>query len=176
MSPWPYYVHTCPHCHFTDYSHKANLSAQEKKNIQKYLEEYCRKHNCSQLELSQKFEIFAHSQELRGLPPWKIAETYLKAAWMADDEKNRVAAERFRQQAILGFARALEGPDVKKNLRPNLTYLVGELYRRTGKFTEALQWLARVQTPLPWLAALVKQQRELAEQHNAELAGIPSHD
>ena len=176
MSPWPYFVHTCPHCHFTNNSHKANFSEPEKKNIQKYLKEYCRKHNCSQLDLSQKYEILAHTQELRGLPPLKVADAYLKAAWMADDEKNRIAAQRFRQQAIRRFARVLEGREVKEDLLPNLTYLVGELHRRTGNFTEALQWFARVQAPQPWLAALVKQQRELAAQHNADRAGMPSHD
>lgn len=176
LAPWPYFVHTCPHCHFTDYSHKAKFSALEKKNIQNYLEEYCREHNCAPSNLSQQYEILAHTQELRGLPPLKVADAYLKAAWMADDVKNRAAARRCRQQAIRHFALVLEGRAVKDDLRPDLTYLVGELHRRTGNFTEALQWFARVQAPQPRLAALVKQQRELAAQHNADPAGIPAHD
>jgi len=176
MSPIPYFIHTCPHCHFADDSHKANLSEAEKQKIHKYLEEYCRKHKCSQMKPSEKYEILAQTRELRGLPPLKVAEAYHKAAWMADDEKNSVEAKRFRQQASRRLAEALEGREVKEELRPNLTYLVGELHRRTGDFTEALQWFGRVQAPQPWLAALVKQQRELAAQHNAEPAGMPPHD
>lgn len=87
----------------------------------------------------------------------KVADAYLKAAWMAGDEKNRLAAQRFRQQAIRHFALALEGRAVKDDLLSDLTYLVGDLYRRIGNFTEALQWFDRVQAAQPWLAALVKQ-------------------
>lgn len=176
LPPWPYFVHTCPHCHFTGDSAGANFSEQEKQNCQKFLEEYCRKRNCAQLNLSQKYEILAHTRELRGSPPLKVADAYLKAAWMADDENNRAAAQRFRQQAIPHFVRVLEGREIKEELRTNLTYLVGELHRRTGNFTAALQWLGRVQAPQPWLAALIKQQRELAAQHRADPAGRPSPD
>jgi len=176
MNPLPHFVHTCPQCHFTDYSHEAKFSEAERKEIRKYLEGYCRKHNCSQLKPSQKYEILAHTQELRGLPPLKVAESYLRAAWMADDENNRLAAQRFRQAASQRLARALEGREVKEDLRPNLTYLVGELNRRTGNFTEAMQWFGRVQAPQPWLAALVKQQRELAARQNAAPAGMPAAD
>jgi hypothetical protein len=93
-----------------------------------------------------------------------------------DDEKNRIAAQRFRQQASRRLARVLEGRRVKKDLRPNLTYLVGELHRRAGNFTEVLQWFARLQAPQPWLAALVRQQQEPAAQHHTDRAGMPSHD
>lgn len=176
MNPIAYFVHSCPHCHFTNDGQKSDFSEAQKQTIRKYLAEYCRQHNCGQLKASQKYEILAHTRQMRGLPPLKVAEAYLRAAWMADDESNSAAAKGFRQEALRRLARAVESREVKDDLRPNLTYLVGELYRRTGNFTEAQQWFDRVQAPPPWLAALVKQQRGLAAQHNAAPAGMPASE
>ena len=50
LPPWPYFVHTCPHCHFTEaIAIKRIFLSQKRRTFQKYLEEYCRKHNCAQL-------------------------------------------------------------------------------------------------------------------------------
>lgn len=173
MPPLAYFVHSCPSCRFTDYNHRITLTEGEKEKLRAFLQEYAQQHDGQKLRPSQKYEIVAHSLEIRGLPSLQLGDTYIKAAWMADDEGEQKAAQEYRRQAIRHISQSLAGQEVEEKIRPNLTYLVGELNRRTGRFSEALEWFDRVQAPQPWLAALVKQQRDLASRRQSGRASLP---
>jgi hypothetical protein len=89
---------------------------------------------------------------------------------MADDARDEQAGQRLRTEAVAFMVKALDNKEVEAARVPTVTYLVGELYRRTGKFAEALAWFARVQAPEPRLAALVQKQQALAAAKDARRA------
>ena len=92
----------------------------------------------------------------------ETAQAYLKAAWMAEDEATIDWGNRFREHAKAYFAKALENHEVEEEKVPVITYLVGELNRRLGKFSEALEWFSRVKSEDLWLIKLCKQQEFFA--------------
>ena len=93
----------------------------------------------------------------------ETAQAYLKAAWMAEDETNIDSGNRFREHAKAYFAKALENHEVEEEEKvPVITYLVGELNRRLGRFSEAIEWFSRVKSEDLWLIKLCKQQEFLA--------------
>jgi uncharacterized protein (DUF2225 family) len=173
LQPMAFYPHTCPACGFTDTSHDVKLSEAEKAESKKFLATYCQKHDCKKLSPSQKYEVIAHICVVRQLSSLKIAYVFHQAAWMADDEKNREGAERFRSETLRLLNQALEKQEVKAEMVPTVTYLVGELNRRLGNFDEALKWFARVKPDVPQLTKLLEQQQKLASEHNAAKAMMP---
>lgn len=92
----------------------------------------------------------------------EIAQVYMKAAWMAEDESNLELGNRFRECAKGFLVRALETHEVEQGTTPVVTYLVGELNRRLGKFNEAAEWFSRVRSEDPRLAELCRRQEFLA--------------
>jgi hypothetical protein len=57
-------------------------------------------------------------------------------------------------------------------MKPVFTYLIGELYRRTGKFQEAVSWFGKVETSDPFLAKLSSRQKTLALNKNLHRARL----
>lgn len=92
----------------------------------------------------------------------EIAQVYLYAAWMAEDEADMEMGRSFRQQAEDYMVKALENHEVDPEKTPLITYLVGELNRRLEKFDEALAWFSRVKSEDLQLMGLCKQQKFFA--------------
>ena len=64
----------------------------------------------------------------------RLADLYLRASWCARREE-RAAREREAQcEAVLRFERALARGDVAEEQKQTVTYLIGELYRRVGRY------------------------------------------
>lgn len=70
----------------------------------------------------------------------------LKIAWLYRLKKDAESEKKFLLQAQKGFLLALEkeAPPIAGMDEESLEYLIGELYRRLGNFSEALKWLGRV--------------------------------
>lgn len=144
VDPWPYLLHTCPCCGFTDYDHCTKLGADDKERIRIFLGAYRGDSDPSAFAAWQRFEILARQYLIRSVPLWKVGYAYLRAAWMADDAAEDERAAAFRAEAIDCFVQALRGGDVPSNEIALTTYLVGELNRRIGRFDDALAWLQQV--------------------------------
>lgn len=115
---------------------------------------------------SQKYEAAAATAERRGDGPSAVADLLLHAAWCCVGEQDREAERFFRRRAAWAFERALARyDDVPSGQRAELTYLVGELWRRSDDAERARQWLDRVAGEVvddeqDWLVTLARQQRD----------------
>ncbi|HEU5175459.1 MAG TPA: DUF2225 domain-containing protein, partial [Gemmatimonadaceae bacterium] len=116
---------------------------------------------------SEKYEAAAKVAEWQSLEPRHIADLLLRAAWCCVDEGDVEAERYFRRKAAWKFEEALESYDgVQQDERAVLTYLVGELWRRTGDNTRAREWLDRVEAEVvdrqtqQWVIDAARQQRD----------------
>jgi uncharacterized protein len=169
----PHYVHTCPFCGFTDDLHEEELQHEERERILEYLSTRSLGQGLGGLSSTQKYELLANLFIIRNRPSMEIAQVYMKAAWMAEDESNLELGNRFRECAKDFLVRALETHEVERETAPVITYLVGELNRRLGKFNEAAEWFSRVRSEDPRLAELCRRQEFLAFIQTSVNARIP---
>jgi uncharacterized protein len=116
---------------------------------------------------SEKYEAAAARAERRGEGRGTIAELLLRAAWCCVHEQDAEAERFFRRGAAREYESALSRyDDVPRAQRAELTYLVGELWRRVGDGVRARVWLERVAEEVVdekaqhWLVRLAEQQRE----------------
>jgi hypothetical protein len=116
---------------------------------------------------SEKYEAAAAVAERRGEPPRVVADLLLRAAWCCETERDTEAERYFRRAAARRYEEALARyDDVPADGRAELTYLVGELWRRVGDRARARAWLDRVASEVldareqGWLVSLAEQQRD----------------
>ncbi len=145
----PFIFHTvqlCPNCGFTWESEEFdemdipdNLKDEVKKNISPEIKGEA-------LTPQKKHVLLARIYQLMEASPLQIAGAYLHASWCCvyddavDEERN------YRKKAIEYFKEALSAKNVvAEEERARLTYLVGELYRRTCDITNAHTWFDRVE-------------------------------
>jgi uncharacterized protein len=159
----PLSAHTCPFCGFTDPFHEKGIPGEERGRILQYLDS-CRVFGESPgtRSQSQQYERLAKISELRNKPSVEIAQVYLNAAWTAEDDGNLERARQLRKHAEEYLIKALEHQEVEPERTPVIIYLVAELKRRLGEFTEAIEWFSRVITEDPRLTLLCRQQKYLA--------------
>jgi hypothetical protein len=103
----------------------------------------------------------------RGAEVERIGQLLLCAAWCCVNEGDVEAERYFRCQAARMFEAALALWDgVPRETRAQLTYLVGELWRRVGDIRAASMWFDRVPSEivdLPrqrWIIRAAAQQRD----------------
>ena len=171
--PVAYFIHTCPNCGFPHESSlfrpataqkEIKIDDKEKLKISNCLSAFCENNKVTPDSFTscQKYEVLAEIHLLRGKPSLVIAEAYINAAWMADDHAHQEKIVIYRLKAVDYLNQALAKKEIKADKVPIFTYLIGELYRRAGKFDQALESFSRVKTDDPQLESLLKQQTELA--------------
>jgi hypothetical protein len=124
---------------------------------------------------SEKYEAAVETALRRGEGPQAIAELLLHAAWCCMAEEDGEAERFFRRQAAREYERALARyDDVPVERRAELTYLVGELWRRVGDRARASPWFERVAGEVidwveqGWLVTLAEQQRDRPDEWLAD--------
>ncbi|HET9455461.1 MAG TPA: DUF2225 domain-containing protein [Gemmatimonadaceae bacterium] len=166
--PLPYLIHTCARCGYSgserDFTEEVDVSPVLKERV---LNELAPVTSTGLLTGSEKYEAAAKVAEWQSLEPRHIADLLLRAAWCCVDEGDVEAERYFRRKAAWKFEEALESYDgVQQDERAVLTYLVGELWRRTGDNTRAREWLDRVEAEVvdrqtqQWVIDAARQQRD----------------
>ena len=145
--PLPYYVHLCPRCGFAGgeqaFSERFDVGPTIKQRV---WDELAPRVSERELTGSEKYEAAAKVAEWHGDAPRMIADLLLRAAWCCVDEGDIEAERYFRRKAAAAFADALAQYDsVNPDERAVLTYLVGELYRRSGDVRSAYEWFKKVE-------------------------------
>ncbi len=158
----PHLVHTCPSCGFTDEFHEEKLQSEDTEGIEEALRSFCLDKDPQRFSLTQQYELLARIFILRNRPSIEIAQAYLNAAWMAEDEKNTALGNNYRENATIFFTNAIETQQVEQAKVPLITYLIGELNRRSGNFKEALEWFSKVRSEDPRLMRLRDNQKFFA--------------
>jgi hypothetical protein len=84
-----------------------------------------------------------------------------EAGWCSGDGES---GARYRREAVIRFEDAIDAGPVPQKERATITYLIGELHRRTGNAEKAKLWFARVPDAVAgapdrqWLVDLAIQQ------------------
>lgn len=165
-----YELHTCMECAFTGYprdfdeAYDLTISPDLLQRIREQLAPQL--HSEDGIFPGKKFELAACIAEWQGASAVAIGDLYLRAAWCCADEERREDEFYYRRQAIDYFTRSLQGAEIPHEGVAIYTYLVGELYRRTGDRDNATLWFNRTQeevgheTDKQWIAELACQQRD----------------
>lgn len=164
----PYLVHMCDRCGFSgaerDFKDETELSAGVVDHVWNELAPYVAD---TEGVGSERYEAAAKVAEWRGADLRDAAELWLCAAWCCADEGD-VEAERFyRRTAAWKFEAALDAFEgVPLEDRAVVTYLTGELWRRTGDLRRARAWFDRVAGEVidaakqRWVVIAASQQRD----------------
>ncbi len=166
--PLPYLIHMCGRCGYSgserDFTEEAEVSPMLREHV---WNELAPKLACTSATGSEKYEAAAQVAEWQSMDARYVADLLLRAAWCCVDEGDIEAERFFRRRAAWMFERALGSYDgVARDERAVLTYLVGELWRRTGDTKAAAVWLGRVANEVvdppaqQWVVEAARQQRE----------------
>ncbi len=141
-APLPIQINTCPDCGFSGYRQDfgAKLDKKLKTQIGTLITPLCQ---AEDLNAGRRYELHAKIREIAGDNDWELAHEYLKGAWAAFDEQT-VNEAHLRQLAINYFEKALAEQLVPPDEEPNITYLIGELYRRIGEIEVAHRYFNQV--------------------------------
>ena len=93
----------------------------------------------------EKYIIGTHCFELlRERDILGAADYWLRGSWCARTLKDARAEQRCQREAIARFASALDERQIPEKDLPRATYLIGELSRRAGDFSRAIDFYGRV--------------------------------
>lgn len=166
--PLPYLVHMCSRCGYAgserDFTEEAEVTPTLKEHVWNELTPVAA---TGTVVGSEKYEAAAKVAEWQSLEPRHVADLLLRAAWCCVDEGDIEAERFFRRKAAWKFEEALASFDgVAREERAVLTYLVGELWRRSGDDRRAAEWFNRVPNEIidaqsqRWVIDAARQQRD----------------
>jgi len=159
------YVYICPECLYAAYHNKEIITEKiqtiftKKKSLLKKL--------IPEVKPSIKYYLCAKILEWSDQSKYSIGWTYLRAAWMARDEKNKSLEKKFRKKAVNFFREALETNDLPRVEIVPTTYIVGELNRILKNFDEAIVYFEKILND-KFFGKAAKHQLNLAERKNSE--------
>ncbi|MCX7779932.1 MAG: DUF2225 domain-containing protein [Negativicutes bacterium] len=151
LNPNYYVVWVCPHCGYAaqdTYFYELSPAAEMK--LKQFLHGREVNLNLSGVRTREQgmaaFKLAIFYAEMIAAPPSRLAGLYLKLAWLY-----REAEQAEEEKILLNKARANYEQATLKERFPigNMTeitvdYLIGELYRRTGNYDQALSYLGKV--------------------------------
>ncbi len=94
---------------------------------------------------SFRYATAAHIAALRDATAEEQGNLYLRAAWCCEDEGDVFREIAYRKYTIKHFEFALSSGEIPEDRRALMTYLIGELYRRTGDDDTARRWFDKVE-------------------------------
>ncbi|HMM20573.1 MAG TPA: DUF2225 domain-containing protein [Selenomonadales bacterium] len=150
INPNYYAVWVCPHCGYAAQDAYFEETPNSLQQIEDFLRDrevrvdFSGMRDWEQAVATYKLAIFF--AEMAGTLPSRLGGLYLKLAWLYREagktEEEMVALDKARENYEGAFLR--ERMPVGNMTQLALEYLVGELFRRTGKLPEALNYLGKV--------------------------------
>jgi uncharacterized protein (DUF2225 family) len=179
-------LYTCGSCGYTDYFYNLYkpLTDEQVKRIRKYLDTvplgtishlsgYAPYVQGEERYALSKHKLLINILKIREAESVDIAKACLEGAWIADDvadEENEHLKRELREEALKYFERALKNREVQdKSETASIIYLVGELYRRLGKFNRAIDYLSMVRHGENWLKEIARKQIQRAKKKDSSL-------
>lgn len=176
--PLPHYVHLCPYCCFAAF--EGDFDSAQESVAEHVLSGALRRHpvcsdeDPSTLNGSSKYllaaQCYQYDSRATGL---RLGDLYLRASWCARQEGNPRREQQCQVTALLRFEEALASGEVSADQELSILYLIGELYRRLGRYELAvaiLQQASETSTEdnAPRLLQLIRRQRQAAMRHQSE--------
>lgn len=143
FDPLYFVVSSCTQCGYTDYSETIIKGEAVPDDIRAHINAELRPiAQAGKVSKPEQYAFMARIFEWKGKPALEIADSYLKAAWLAADGGGG-DEKAYRQKAIAWYQKVLDTPDDRINPLV-LMYLVGELSRRIGDTATATRWFDEV--------------------------------
>jgi len=162
-------VSTCPKCGYTAYADdfRIKMTDQQKSKIRVISSKFLKKEDVADWD---RYDIVAEIMKIRNAKDYDIANAYLRGTYTMRDlpEKNRklLRIERnLRAKAIRRLLIAVDKASFSVPEQAQIKYLIGELYRRNGRFSAALRHFQYAKAfkivPL-WLKPWIEEQNQKA--------------
>ncbi len=175
--PLPHYVHACPQCRFAAFEGDFD-------EVEPAVREFVLSGGVDEVEGddqppgalagSTKYLLAALCYEHDSRATlMRMADLYLRASWCARLEGRREREQESQMAAILRFEAALAAGEVPLEQEQTILYLLGELYRRVGRYELAEAMLKKAadfdpEQGDPQITMLAEQQREAAVSGRSE--------
>lgn len=148
LDPQPHYVHVCPRCMFAAFEGDYETAQDPVRNFvlarEHHPEELVAGGGRAALSGSTKYLLAArcyrHDTRASDL---RLADLYLRASWCARQESLPEREAESQCEAIMLFEKALDASEVAEDQARTILYLLGELYRRVGRFEFAIAMFDR---------------------------------
>lgn len=173
VDPLENFVHACNQCGFAGYPEDFQEGVTEVviRKIRKFLTPRTRDLSKAHAPFF-KYEFVALIYEWEDRASLEVADSFLKASWVARSTSNREKERLYQREAVRRFEEALEiGECGRQDERAVVSYLVGDLHRRLNRRRRAETWFHRargefelletgVQDDFSWLSDQIRRQIE----------------
>lgn len=149
INPLFYDVYVCPHCGYAALSDQFDkISAEGKKlHMDNLAKNWVPRDYSGERTLDQALECYKLAllcAQVRHAKPSELAAICMRIAWLYRFAKDEEEEKRFLKAALDQYIAAYEHQMDNSEHEINMIYLIGELYRRLGDYSQAVQWLSRV--------------------------------
>lgn len=135
-------VHSCPGC---GWSGKGEHPDPEPETIKRFIRERITPLlDGLPVPPWRRWEFYAWIREAGGANALELGETYLVASQCARLGQEPEEEESLRGRSIAHFEKAVEKGEVPQDSIHKITYLLGELHRRSGDASKAEGWFQKV--------------------------------
>ncbi|MCC2669558.1 MAG: hypothetical protein K0Q72_2029 [Armatimonadetes bacterium] len=163
-SPLPAQVAMCPACRYADWTGNFPDARQE------------RKVKSADVEAAEAYEALGRRLEADPERAREAASAYQQGSWCARDREDAETESRLQARALALLERVWEAGKIPAEERSQAAFLLGELYRRQGRFEEAERWWGTAETAegVPeWLSKVLTVVRPLARAGSRANAEFP---
>lgn len=158
-------INSCPKCHFSGYldDFKIKLSEEEKLNIKNFLQQYEKEKVSDALEC----KIAGDLKNFLSKSNVQIANCYLIGSYLSKGKEKFLDLRKDLQIKTKTFLiLAIDKNEYeKKEVIPNIYYLIAEMNRRTGNFDDAIKYYdLAINDPnkQDWITEVATVQKDLA--------------
>lgn len=134
-------IWTCRKCGYSAYA-KDFLKAHPKKRMEHVLSRFRLSFTDKEtMSLDYQLRALQSSYWVRKRPHLFFIDMYIRFMWIARETKQANLIPKYRKRAIAGLRFAFKRKLYPVRQRAKMAYLLADLYRQSGAFTRALQWL-----------------------------------
>lgn len=151
INPYYYTVWVCPHCGYAaQESHFPQISSASKDKIAKFLSgKEVRINLCgprTRIQAITAYKLAIYFAEMEGLSQSEMAGLYLRLGWLYREGQQTEEEQQALAKAAEHFEQALykERFPISGMSETAITYIIGELLRRTGKYEQSLLYFSKV--------------------------------
>ncbi len=158
-------INSCPKCHYSGYlsDFKVEYSKESKEEIKFFLSKY----NSVEIDNSKECQIAGEIKEFLKGTNDEISNCYLLGSYLVrlDTTKTKFRKE-LQRETISYLKKAIECNEYKDStVLANIKYLIGEMYRRTSEFENAIIYYdlaIKDENKEDWVKEVAMKQKELA--------------
>jgi len=139
LDPLIVYVQTCSGCGYTSYDLAKALPPAVVPKVRETLEQFyaSEKLDKTAMPTYKQYELLAYVLTVEGRAAKNVAETFLRAAWTAEDSAQKILARNYRKKAAELLEIQLPA-EQDESTQAEQQFRLAEIYRRCGEFEKAV--------------------------------------